>query len=124
MKMRRTVSVLALVAVSGCTVGPTYVPPHTDAPSQWVVQPGTPSKPVPDEIWWAGFHDPQLSRLIHEALTRNNDLAAAEKRVEAAREQIRIEAAASSPVIGLGGIAENRRQSQTIQWPPRANAGD
>lgn len=124
MRTRHTVSILALVAVTGCTVGPRYIQPHTDAPPQWAGQPGTSSRLVPDEIWWAGFNDPQLSRLIHDALTRNNDLAAAEKYVEAAREQIRIEAAASSPVIGLGGIAENRRQSQTIQWPPRASAGN
>ncbi|MBB2157629.1 efflux transporter outer membrane subunit [Gluconacetobacter diazotrophicus] len=124
MNMARPASILALIVITGCTVGPDYVAPHAEAPSQWLDQPGVPSQSVPDERWWAGFHDPQLSRLIHEALTRNNDLAAAEKRVEAARDQIRIEAAASSPVIGLGGIAENRRQSQTIQWPPRASAGD
>ncbi|MBU2653083.1 efflux transporter outer membrane subunit [Acidomonas methanolica] len=124
MNMARAASILALMVVAGCTVGPDYVAPHAEGPAQWVGRPGVPSLSVPDELWWAGFHDPQLSRLIHEALTRNNDLAAAEKRVEAARDQIRIEAAASSPVIGLGGIAENRRQSQTIQWPPRASAGD
>lgn len=64
-------------------------------------------------IWWEQFHDPVLSQLINETLTRNNDLKIAATRVEQARA---VELGARSlllPTVGLGAQAKRFSGGET-----------
>ena len=56
-------SLLALLALAGCTVGPDYQRPAPSAATQapWI-EPGTPG--AVDLTWWDSFGDPQLSALV------------------------------------------------------------
>ena len=56
--------------------------------------------------WIRTFGDPELTRLVEDAVNRNPDLAAAAARVEASRAAVRIAAASLYPQIALKGLAE------------------
>lgn len=115
--------VIALL-LGGCTVGPDYHPPNFVAPSQWEEQPGQAGTEAHDFSWWESFDDPILDQLIHSAIVNNRDLKIAGERVIEARDELRVAASDNYPIISIGGAAENRRQSQTLEWPPPASAGD
>jgi multidrug efflux system outer membrane protein len=66
-------------------------------PSVWTTA-STPQESV-SEHWIQTFADPTLSALVHEALASNYDLKAAAARVEAAREQARIDGAGRWPQL-------------------------
>src|ERR1700752_1616321 len=50
--------------------------------------------------WIRTFHDPELTRLVEDAVTRNPDLRAAAARVEASRYAVRVAASSLYPRIG------------------------
>ncbi|MEA3210854.1 MAG: outer membrane protein multidrug efflux system [Chthoniobacter sp.] len=56
--------------------------------------------------WIRTFGDPELTRLVEDAVTRNPDLVAAAARVEASRAAIKIAAASLYPRIALKGLGE------------------
>ena len=87
-------ALLALLALAGCVVGPSYEgPPATElhafrqasAAATASATPAAPDKPVALDVWWMGFNDPQLARIVERALSQNLDLAAALARVDQAR---------------------------------------
>jgi NodT family efflux transporter outer membrane factor (OMF) lipoprotein len=63
--------------------------------------------------WIHSFHDPSLTRLVEEAIARNQDLKAAAAHVEASRAAVRITAASLYPQVGLKGLGE--RQGQDLR---------
>lgn len=63
--------------------------------------------------WISTFGDPELTRLVEAAVTRNPDLAAAAARVEASRAAVRVAAAGLYPRIGAKILGE--RQGQELQ---------
>ena len=81
---------LALEAtLTSCAVGPKYqrptvkLQPFHNAPS---IEGRTTSLPAATlDQWWAGFRDPELTRIVKRALDENLDLAAAMTRVQQAR---------------------------------------
>jgi outer membrane protein TolC len=105
-------------------VGPDYHRPETVVPAHWIGDQGSPDAAGALKAWWQNFRDPVPSRLISEAVANNYDLEIAGKRIPAAQDQVRIAASGDLPTIGIGGAAENRRQTQTLEWPPAASAGD
>jgi NodT family efflux transporter outer membrane factor (OMF) lipoprotein len=62
--------------------------------------------------WIRTFGDPELTRLVEDAVTRNPDLAAAAARVEASRAAVRVAAAGLYPRIAMKGLGE--RQGREI----------
>src|SRR4051812_2660274 len=62
----------------------------------------TKGRVVPD--WIRSFNDPELTRLVEDAIIRNPDLKAAGERVEASRAAVRIAAAALYPRVGMKGL--------------------
>ena len=64
------------------------------------------------------FEDPNLTRLIQQAIESNYDLKIAGERIRAAHDAVRVAAAGDRPQIGIGAAAESRRETQTIDWPP------
>jgi outer membrane protein, multidrug efflux system len=124
--MIKTIAPTLVMAVTlgACTVGPDYHRPETVVPAHWTAGQGSPDSVGTLNSWWQGFHDPVLGRLITEAVANNYDLKIAGKRILAARDQVRIATSNDLPTIGIAGAAENRRQTQTLDWPPPASAGD
>src|SRR6478752_2479189 len=62
--------------------------------------------------WIATFHDPELTRLVEDAVARNPDLAAAAAKVEASRAAVRVAAGSLYPRAGIKGLGE--RQGREI----------
>ncbi|NML25635.1 efflux transporter outer membrane subunit [Zoogloea dura] len=70
------------------TVGPDYHPPVAQAPAAWQAVPLEGTVPAGDidlSRWWTQLADPQLSRLVDEALVANPDLQRAAAALRAAR---------------------------------------
>ena len=79
---------VGIACLAACHVGPNYRVP--------ALPPGAEAAPVsfdtaletsapPPEAWWRLYDDPRLDQLVHEALTANRDLAAADANLVAAR---------------------------------------
>lgn len=68
-----------LIILSGCTVGPDYIPPEFFINDTWE------SENEPPEAWWELFGDPQLTHYIELAAGNNPSLLAAECRLIQAR---------------------------------------
>ena len=102
-RLRSTAAALAVaLAVAACQTTPT-APPALDLPAPTLAQ-------VPDlERWWTLFDDPQLAKLVEEALTYNLDLAAAIARVDLARANVLLAQSDLYPTVDLDvGVSRNR----------------
>jgi multidrug efflux system outer membrane protein len=76
-----------LVLVTGCKVGPSFKPPQTPVPDQWVGPLPPPPTSAEQDLaqWWTVFQDPTLTSLVERAVQANLDLRLAEARVRQAR---------------------------------------
>lgn len=89
----RLMLALGVAAVfGGCSVGPDYQPPEIALPtlfgatSREIVSQGT--APDPEIVrWWQTLRDPELDRLIEQAIACNPDIEIALTRVQAVRTQ-------------------------------------
>lgn len=80
-------AVVGAVFASGCaTVGPDHQPPETKAEAQFAnaVDPSF-DQQEPIAEFWKLFGDPELERLIVDALTANHDIRIADARLQEAR---------------------------------------
>ncbi len=103
------------VGVSGCAVGPDYVPPTTRfAPFHNRVtastQPSAAAAPRLD-TWWTGFNDPMLVAVVQRALAQNLDLAAAFARVQQARAGAAAAGAQLLPTVDFDATGMAQHQS-------------
>lgn len=92
-------SCLAGLVLSGCTVGPEFVPPEPEAPPAWS-QPqdeGITSDDASLVTWWSVFDDPVLDELVETAMANNNSLEVTALRVLEARAQLGIAAGRAYP---------------------------
>ena len=121
---RATASAAVLAMAAGCTVGPDYVPPETQAPAQWTeaATPGLigtgPEAGRQLEQWWTAFKDPTLDRLVERAVADNLDLKIAEQRLLEARAQRAEAAAGFYPTLDGSASAERQRYSTALKFPP------
>src|SRR5579872_3134621 len=110
-----SVSLLSLLYVSGCAVGPSYrrpVPALETFHSAAALRTRPTSAPAPAlETWWDGFNDPLLSRIVLQARDQSLDLAAALARVQQARAAAREAGAQLLPTFDLNGQATRIHQS-------------
>jgi len=86
--LRMSLALALGASLTGCAVGPKYhrptvkLQPFHNAPS---IETRTASLSAPPlDQWWAGFRDPELTRIVNRALDENLDLAAAMTRVQQA----------------------------------------
>jgi multidrug efflux system outer membrane protein len=88
--MKRTLLCLTL-ALSGCAVGPNYIPPAVDLDSHYVNAEQASSIQIDNQTseWWRDYHDPLLSSLINQGLTQNLDIQAAIERIQQAQANVR-----------------------------------
>jgi NodT family efflux transporter outer membrane factor (OMF) lipoprotein len=111
----------AVVALTGCSMGPEYHTPAVATPAAFVAEAaaGSPHAGRRTEVdlrqWWRSLRDPELDSLIDRALDSNFDLAIALTRVQAAREEIVVVAGAALPEVTLtagGGTGTGSDESK------------
>ncbi len=99
----------ALLALSGCSLGPFYQRPALDVPPAFRATADTAEAAWPSEQWWRNFRSPELDGLIASARAYNNDLAAAVARVVQADAQVRISGAPLLPTLDATANDSYRR---------------
>jgi NodT family efflux transporter outer membrane factor (OMF) lipoprotein len=113
MRTERFSWILLGLAVAGCSVGPDYQRPQTEAPNRWNAE--APGQSWPSEDWWRGFQAIELDRLMAAAKQANFDLAVAVARLKQANAQAMIAGAPLLPAVNLGGSAERIRQQPSYK---------
>lgn len=117
---KRPLAMLIVASLSaGCAVGPDYVQPDTPLPKQYLGQAAIDQRHATASAdlvtWWAGFGDPQLTRLVTLALEQNLDLTQAAARVAQARAGLGAANAALLPAGNISGQAA--RAYQSVETP-------
>jgi outer membrane protein, multidrug efflux system len=86
------ITLLLAFALTGCTVGPNYKRPTVTAPPTFRDAPADASTSTSfgDQKWADVFQDPQLQKLIREALEKNYDVRIAATRILQAQAQLTI----------------------------------
>ena len=112
---------IALLLLTGCTVGPKYKRPPVTVPGAYRgLAPDSDPQTITslgDERWWAVFQDEQLQALIREALGQNYDVRVAATRVLQAQAVLGITRADQFPTITGGASASNLGISRTKNLP-------
>ncbi|MEJ2516099.1 MAG: efflux transporter outer membrane subunit [Gammaproteobacteria bacterium] len=124
--MRSLACLAACVAVAGCAVGPDYVAPEVPVEETWLSAPaGTEPGGVPEVAWWEALEDPTLSRLVHQAVASNRDLAVAQARVREARALRSAAAAGLFPQVDVsaGGARYRISEESPTGGGPLVEAG-
>lgn len=105
-----------LVLLMGCAaVGPDYVPPAMQVPSQWhstSAEAVTQGRPLLVR-WWQAFEDSVLTGLIHAAVDGNRDAKEARSRVREARVRRLRSRSALFPTLEASGSARQGGTSQS-----------
>ena len=96
-------SVVPVLFISSCAVGPNYSKPAVEAPAQWkeagdwvVAQP---KDAAPKGKWWEAFNDPVLNGIEEQVEVSNQTLAAAEARYRQARAAVQSARAGFFPTL-------------------------
>src|SRR5260370_360898 len=122
-KVRRLIALsLAMLFLSGCSVGPNYKRPSVNAPGTYRgVMPEETTPPAAqslgDQKWWEVFQDKQLQDLIHTALQQNYDIRIAATRILEARAQVGITRADGLPTISAGAQSFDQRSARQKFFP-------
>jgi len=121
MRSRHSLFVIALLLLTGCTLGPKYKRPTVAVPDTYRgLAPDAGSQSAAsfgEEKWWSVFQDPQLQALIREALSQNYDVRIAAVRVLQAQASLGITRADQFPTIAGGVSTSNERFPATRITP-------
>jgi outer membrane protein, multidrug efflux system len=109
--MKRLFLLAASTGLAACTVGPNYQQPMIATPAAFQEIPAADQAPLSPPSsseadvsqWWRQFQDPELQKLIDQALGANLDLMSAASRIAQAREQETIQGAAGLPTVNATG---------------------
>lgn len=108
---RLTLTACAALVMSGCTVvGPDYVRPDVDTPSDFRIEAGELAE-VANVSWWSQFGDPVLDRLVETALRNNRDIRLAAERVLEFAARVDVTRAGLYPQFGYEAGAGRARQA-------------
>jgi len=121
---KATVPLLVAVALTGCSLAPTYERPEAPVPGQY---PGAQAAEGPgsaavgaayssDLGWSEFFRDERLKALIRLALDNNRDMRVAVQRVEEARAQYGIADSDRWPTIGAGANGQITRSPENLRF--------
>lgn len=87
---RVAMTACALLALSGCAVGPDYQPPELVVQQDYVDVLNQQSLQRTDTVrWWEHFNDPVLNAWVTQGLDSNLDIAASIERISAAQAALR-----------------------------------
>src|SRR6202521_559689 len=100
------------IFLAGCTVGPNYKRPNTDAPTAYrgltaEEAASASTQSLGEQKWWEVFQDDELQKLIRTALQQNYDARIAAARVLAAQAQLGITRANQFPTVNAIGSGTN-----------------
>ena len=109
-------SLLTMLALVGCALGPDYERPAVPLPETWRT-PADDARSLADLDWWDLFQDESLRSLLRAALAENKDLRLAVARVSEARAQLGVARSAQFPTVDAGGGFERRRISEVGPVP-------
>jgi multidrug efflux system outer membrane protein len=113
----KQVAMIVAVALSGCvSLAPKYERPATELPASWASPEGQRAASV-DAQWWKIYGDPELDRLVDEALAHNAELAVAVARVDEARALLRRTRSDQFPTIDAGLDAGRNKFSEVAPLP-------
>ncbi|WP_028216559.1 efflux transporter outer membrane subunit [Paraburkholderia oxyphila] len=110
-------TVLACLAITGCTVGPDFERPQTPTPEVFnrTQTAQAPSKAVEGPFaadWWTLFNDPILDGLENRLAGANLDVAAASARLRQSRAERRVAGAAQLPTLDGAASYDRERGSE------------
>jgi NodT family efflux transporter outer membrane factor (OMF) lipoprotein len=120
-----SVSILALLAVAGCKVGPNYKAPAMPAPpaysdnghnGDWAA--AAPADQVDRGAWWTVYHDTELNTLEQQCTTANQEISAALHAYEQAHDLVRQVHASLYPTVSIGGSALRNQLSSNEPLRP------
>ncbi len=121
-----------MIAMIGCMVGPTYVPPkvpmakapdaYKELDPNW--KPATPADSELKGDWWTLFNEPVLNDLETKVALSNQSLKASEARFREARAQIQINRAGLYPTIGASPSAVGERYAADRPYFNAASANN
>jgi NodT family efflux transporter outer membrane factor (OMF) lipoprotein len=116
---------LALLQLSGCTVGPKYHTPVVETPTAYKEagdwKPAQPNDQNLGGIWWTIFQDPQLDALEAQVDVSNQNLKAAQAQYQQSRAILRYYRADYYPTLTAGASASRTRVSSNAP-PPGSNS--
>ena len=108
----------ALAAVTLAACAPANIKPQLDLQTSRTLGLVGPVQAVPAEAWWRAFGDPQLDRIVSDALAGNPSLDAAMARLRAAQAVIGVERAGLSPHVNAAAQESYGRLSGRQPIPP------
>lgn len=126
--MSRLSPLLLAMLLAGCTLGPDFRRPDSQAPRDWVQLQGeaAPSQPVAQALemrWWDSFRDRHLSALIVKVTQRNLDLQMASARLLQSRALRSTVAADEAPAVDMNAGYSRARNSAEGLSDPSGKAG-
>ena len=110
------------VFLAGCTVGPNYKRPNTDAPTAFrgltaEEAASASTQSLGEQKWWEVFQDEELQKLIRTALQQNYDARIAATRVLEAQAQVGLARANQLPTVNVSGTGTGLRNPATGPIP-------
>ncbi|BBL73858.1 efflux transporter outer membrane subunit [Methylomagnum ishizawai] len=116
--MRKLIVIAVAAALAGCwQVGPDYVKPEIDTPKQWRFA-DKEARDTTNLKWWEQLGDPELNRLVDQALRGNLDLKAAVATVDQFMGQYGATRSNLFPQIsGFGDYLRRKNSTQSLSLP-------
>ena len=90
-------SLVLLFFLTGCMVGPNYIPPEIQVSNAWTKEEPTVDSPLVK--WWEIFSDPLLNQYIASAEKHNFDVLTAEANILRARSYATVTASSLFPQV-------------------------
>ncbi|AMP40453.1 RND transporter (plasmid) [Ralstonia solanacearum] len=114
--LRGTALAASLAALlAGCSLAPPYERPAMAVPAHWQTEApwraAQPADDAPKGPWWQRFDDPQLNRLIEQALRENQSLKVAVSNLEQAQALTRVARASLLPQVTASANGTRLRSS-------------
>ncbi|HMN76390.1 MAG TPA: efflux transporter outer membrane subunit [Burkholderiaceae bacterium] len=116
MRTGRHLALAATIALAGCTVGPNYVRPTTEAPTAWRIDYPKAAE-VANTKWWEQFDDPVLNDLVETALKDNRDVRVAAARIDQFLGALQSTRSQLYPQLGYG-VDATRARTTEVGMPP------
>lgn len=111
-------ALLALPLLAGCATGPDYVePPAVDLGAGWIEPVDDPAGAMDLDTWWTALGDPELSRLVEQALENNLDVRRAVLRIEESRALLDATRSRQWPAADVRGGVTEQRQTENGPFP-------
>lgn len=114
-------SMIIVLLLTGCAVGPDYKRPAIETPGAWRLEEKG-ARDLANTAWWGQFGDPVLDELIRAALRENDDLRIATARVEEYVGRYWVGRSGLFPQIGADASAKRNQVSEEGMSPLLSSA--